>query len=279
MVCSLDIERAYYSNRAVVEDIHFNVNEGEFFAIVGESGAGKTTIGRILSGLWRFYPLKFDGVVKVKERVSLIPQNVSDSLDPLFRVESQLKEITKDLDKIKAVLCDVGFDDVEGVLKSYPPALSGGMKQRVLIASSLLVSNVILADEFTSALDNLTKFKIIKTLKKLNEKNSTTVIFITHDLELLPFSDRMMVMFGGRIVEMGKTGEILNNPFHPYTAFLVNSMLDFDMNYKQTTLDVLKIDMSFACPFYRSCKKAKDICKNKKPPLKTVNDRSVRCHF
>ncbi|AEA33730.1 oligopeptide/dipeptide ABC transporter ATP-binding protein [Hippea maritima] len=279
MICDVEINSAFYGNHQVLEDIRFNLNKGDILAIVGESGTGKTTLARIISGLYRFYGLKFDGKVDIDGKIDVVPQNITDSLDPLFSIESQLREIKDDLDSIKKILAKVGFVDVERILKSYPHNLSGGMKQRVLIAMALLNADIVMADEFTSALDTITKLKIVELLKKLNENENITIIFITHDMELLEFDGDIIVMFGGRIVEKGKILDVKSNPLHPYTRFLINATPRLNMHYSKDRFNQIEIDKDAACPFIKTCSKAKEICRNKKPPLKEVKGRFVRCHF
>ncbi|WP_022670272.1 ABC transporter ATP-binding protein [Hippea alviniae] len=279
MVCNINIEEAYYDDKKVLEDIRLNVKKGDVWAIVGESGAGKTTLARIISGMWRFYPLRFEGEVSIDEDTGLIPQNITDSLDPLFKIREQLLEIESDLDKIKETLRKVGFEDVEYVLDSYPHNLSGGMRQRVLIAAALLKSKIILADEFTSALDSMTKMKVVNLLKELNRTDNITLIFITHDVEMLAFDGKLVVLFDGKIVEMGSIEEIKLAPTHPYTRFLFGSVPKIDMHYKDFRFSEIEAKREYACPFYLNCPKAEEKCKTEQPPLKERNDRFVRCHF
>ncbi len=279
MACKVAIEEAYYGDKKVLEDIHFDVEKGGVLAVVGESGAGKTTLARLISGMWQFYPLTFKGSIATDEEIGFIPQNITDSLDPLFKIKDQLLEIENDLDKIKETLRKVGFEDIEHVLNSYPHNLSGGMRQRVLIAAALLKSKMILADEFTSALDSMTKLKVVSLLKELNKKDKITLMFITHDVDMLSFEGKMVVLFDGRIIEMGKIDEIKRDPYHPYTRFLFNSVPSFDVHYSSFRFKELKVNKEYACPFYLSCPAAFDKCKTVNPPLKERDGRFVRCHF
>ncbi len=278
MICSVDIKKAYYGERQVLEDISFDVEEGGILAIVGESGAGKTTLGRLISGLHRFYPLTYEGKIESKGIVDVIPQNITDSLDPVFTIKDQLLELTDDMDKIRDVLNTVGLKPEE-VLKAYPSNLSGGMRQRVLIAMAILRANLIVADEFTSALDAITKIKVVKLLKELNKSKGVSLIFITHDLDLLDFDGDVIVLFDGKIIEKGRVKDIKENPMHLYTQFLLNSSPKLNTRYTDYKFKELNIDKSLACPFYNSCEKAQDECKNIKPELKRKGERWIRCHF
>jgi len=279
MICSVNIEEAFYGERKVLENISFEVAEGGVLAIVGESGAGKTTLGRIISGLYRFYPLKYSGFVQLNSTVDVIPQNITDSLDPIFTVKEQMLEIDNDLERVKNTLKVVGLGAPEEILRSYPHNLSGGMKQRVLIAMALLRARLLLADEFTSALDMITKLKVVNLLKKLNSEKGIAIIFITHDMELLNFDGEMIVMFDGKVLEKGSIGDIKAFPLHPYTHFLLSSTPKLDMHYKNDSFEQISINRELACPFVESCENAREICKREKPQLKEINGRWVRCHF
>ena len=279
MICSIDIKEAFYGERKVLENISFTLDEGDVLAIVGESGAGKTTLGRIISGLHQFYPLKFYGKIELNTTVDVVPQNITDSLDPIFTIKEQMLEIDNDLDRIANTLRVVGLGDVEEVLRSYPHNLSGGMKQRVLIAMALLRARLLLADEFTSALDMITKLKVVNLLKRLNREKGISIIFITHDMELLNFEGEMIVMFDGKVLEKGKIDDIKVSPLHPYTHFLLSSTPKLDMHYKKDRFEEININREFACPFVESCGKAEEICKREKPELRESSGRWVRCHF
>jgi len=278
MICSVNIKRAFYGERQVLEDIFFEVKEGGILAIVGESGAGKTTLGRLISGLYKFYPLTYEGKIESRATIDVIPQNITDSLDPVFKIKDQLLEITDKLDYIKEVLNTVGLKPHE-VLDAYPSNLSGGMRQRILIAMAILRANLIVADEFTSALDTITKIKVVRLLRELNKSKGISLIFITHDLDLLDFDGDVIVLFGGKILEMGKVKEIKRNPLHPYTRFLLSSSPKLDIRYTNYRFKEISINKSLACPFYGSCELAQDKCKESEPKLKRRDERWVRCHF
>ncbi len=279
MICSVDIKKAFYGNRQVLKDIFFDINEGGILAIVGESGAGKTTLGRLVSGLYKFYPLTYEGKIDKKEELDVVPQNITDSLDPVFKVKEQMLEICNDENKIKNVLEIVGFNKADDILSSYPTNLSGGMKQRVLIAMAILRSNFILADEFTSALDMVTKIKVVNLLKKLNKERKTSLVFITHDMELLDFDGEMIILYDGKILEKGRIEEVKRDAQHPYTRFLINSTPKLGLHYTNYKFSNMDIDKKLGCPFYNSCENAQNLCKENMPPLKKKGNRWLRCHF
>jgi len=279
MICSVKIEKAFYNNKQVLEEIEFELEEGGILAIVGESGAGKTTLGRIISGLHRFFHLDYQGKVNLQSTVDVIPQNLTDSLDPVFTIRKQMLEVEKDESRIKETLKIVGFKDPDEILKAYPHNLSGGMRQRVLIAISLLRAQILLADEFTSALDSITKIRVVNLLKRLNKEKNISIIFITHDMELLEFRGDMIVMFDGKIIEKGKIESLKTKPQHPYTMFLMGATPKLNMHYKNERFKEVAINRKYACPFFESCDKARSICETQKPPLKKWGERWVRCHF
>jgi oligopeptide/dipeptide ABC transporter ATP-binding protein len=190
-----------------------------------------------------------------------------------------MREIKDDIKVIKENLRRVGFKDVERVLDSYPHNLSGGMKQRVLIAMALLGGEILIADEFTSALDRTTKLQVVELFNELNKKLKTTIIFITHDIELLNYSGFLMVMFKGEIVEYGNVEDLKNSPMHPYMEFLLACLPTDDMHYTKDRFKEITINKDAKCPFVEICKKADKICFDEKPELKEKNGRLIRCHF
>ncbi len=279
MSLSVNIKEAFYGNKKVLNDIAFNLEDGDMLGIIGETGAGKTTVAKIVSGLYRLYPLNFKGFVKTSRKISYIPQNITESLDPLFTIEYQMREIKDDIKQIRDKLTRVGFKGVDRVLKSYPHNLSGGMKQRVLIAMALLEGEILIADEFTSALDRTTKLQVVKLLNELNERLDATIIFITHDIELLDYKGFLMVMFMGEMVEFGDVEEIKSNPIHPYMKSLLKCVPSDNMHYTKNRFKEIIINKKAMCPFVDLCDRADEICYKIKPQLKKNGTRIVRCHF
>ena len=282
MLMSLDvhIRSARYSNNNVLKDIDFRLDTGGVLTIVGESGAGKTTLGRIVAGLDKFYKIDFEGYVRSSEKIGYVPQSLSESMDPVFSIEYQMKEIKNNLALLKNTLLDVGLKDVDRILKSYPHNLSGGMKQRVLIALALLDSKTVVADEPTSALDKTTQRQIVKLFEDLNKNSGISIIFITHDLDLLKFDSSVIVLYNGLIIEYANSRDLLKNPMHPYTRILINAAPKADMHYDTDRFAVLdNIEQSNdMCPFVNICEKRCDCCYTQFPKLKDVGGRLLRCH-
>ncbi len=279
MALSVDIKDAFYGNKQVLTDIKFALKRSDILAIVGETGSGKTTLARIISGLHKFYNLTYDGLIETNLNISFIPQNTSEALDALFNIEYQMREIIDDIKLIKDTLLNVGFVDVDRVLNSYPHNLSGGMKQRVLIAMALLKGDILIADEFTSALDRNTKLQMVKLFKDVNKRLDKTIIFITHDLELLDFEGALLVMYKGKAVEYGDIHTIKSKPYHPYMQFLLKSLPSEGMHYTKDRFDELIVDNTSKCPFVKICAKAQDICWETQPDLIEKEGRYIRCHF
>ncbi len=279
MSLSVDIKRAFYSEKEVLKNIRFELKDGDMLGIIGETGAGKTTVAKIVTGLYKLYRLTFEGYVKTDRKISYVPQNITESLDPLFTIEHQMREIKDNRSAIVYSLEQVGFRDIDRILDSYPHNLSGGMKQRVLIAMALLAGEILIADEFTSSLDRTTKLQVVKLFNELNRKFKTTIIFITHDIELLNYTGFLMVMFRGEIVEYGNVEDLKNNPIHPYMEFLLACLPSDGMHYTKDRFKEITINEKSQCVFVDMCAKSDKICFDKKPELKEKDGRLVRCHF
>ena len=235
----------------ILQDISLSVDEGEFVALVGESGSGKTmtslatmhllpenicmTGGEILLGGKNISSMdeKEFRAISGKE-ISMIFQEPMTSLNPLIRVGKQIEEsglihgMKKDVARNKAAeLARLsGLSDRKRILRSFPHELSGGMKQRIMIASSLMNSpRLLIADEPTTALDVSTQEEIIHILQNLREQRNTAMLLISHDLSVVKkLCSRVYIMYKGRIVESGSTEEIFKNPRHEYTTALVQAV-------------------------------------------------------
>lgn len=235
----------------ILQDISLSVDEGEFVALVGESGSGKTmtslatmhllpenicmTGGEILLGGKNISSMdeKEFRAISGKE-ISMIFQEPMTSLNPLIRVGKQIEEsglihgMKKEVARNKAAELSrlSGLSDTERILRSFPHELSGGMKQRIMIASSLMNSpRLLIADEPTTALDVSTQEEIIHILQNLREQRNTAMLLISHDLSVVKkLCSRVYIMYKGRIVESGSTEEIFKNPRHEYTTALVQAV-------------------------------------------------------
>jgi len=280
---------AYYGKKAVLHHIDLSIKEREILNIIGESGAGKSTLAHIMVGLHRVYGLEVKGIVEVRKQVALVPQNVGESLDPVFTIYKQMREIPalrkfpegEAKKKIEKSLIAVGLEDTERILKTYPHSLSGGMKQRILIAMAIAMeSKLIVADEPTSSLDVTVSAQVLRLLKNIN-KNGVALILITHDFSVVKLMQgRVIVMHKGMIVEEGNAKEVMDDPLHPYTAYLLNAIPKKDMHYRRTHLQVKEISPAVkGCPYQSICEKVKKRCTEELPSLEVVGMRKVRCFY
>ena len=283
-----------------VDDVDFELNSGESIGIAGESACGKSTLGlsliRMLSGGESFGKVVFNGdsILDISEsdfddqfrwkKISMIFQGAMNSLDPVFTIKQQFVEILKQhnfegdfdnliLDSIGSVYLD------KNILKKYPHELSGGMKQRVIIAMALILKpQFVIADEPTTALDVLIQAQIINLLKIL-KKDGMSFMLITHDLAVLSeIADKIGIMYGGQMVEFGSSKEIYSNPKHPYTQGLLESIPTLNGNvpkYIPGSPPSL-LDAPTECRFIDRCPLAIEKCKQLPPKFKT-DSGYVRC--
>ena len=240
----------------ILRDVSLGVERGETRGIVGESGAGKSTIGKAVLGVLPRTVRITGGEVRfegqdllamptrqrrrlIGERIALIPQDPMTALNPGRRIESQLTDglrLWRDMDARAAravalkLLADVHIREPERVLRSFPHELSGGMRQRVLIAAAFaLEPALIVADEPTTALDVTVQKQILRLIRSLQSAHGTAVIFVTHDLGVVAqICDHVTLLFGGRVVEAGSTTELLEAPKHAYTRALLEACPRYD---------------------------------------------------
>jgi peptide/nickel transport system ATP-binding protein len=210
----------------------------------------------------------------------MVFQGAMNSLDPVYTIGYQLREILEQHnfkgsidDKISESLEQVGLD--QSVSKKYPHELSGGMKQRVVIAMALLLEpDVVIADEPTTALDVLVQAQIINLLKRLKKEKAMTIIIITHDMAIISeIADKIGIMYAGQIVEFGSAIEIYKDPKHPYTQALISAVPKLHSDHKQ--IHFIKgnppdmLNLGSGCRFYSRCPYAMDICKQDPPVIRT----------
>ena len=296
-----------------VRGISFHVDEGESIGIVGESGSGKSVTMLSVMGLLPDYAdIKADSILfngremtamNEKElramhgsEIGMIFQDPMTSLNPLFTVEQQLTEslkIHQGLKKQEAraraleLLKLAEIPNPEARLKQYPHELSGGMRQRVMIAIAIACSpKMVIADEPTTALDVTIQAQILDLLNHLKQEMKTSIIMITHDLGVIAsMCARILVMYGGTICEQGTAREIFYDPKHPYTWGLLNSIpkLTGDTNEKLIPIRGTPPDMLMppkGCPFAPRCQYCMPVCREYMPPRTVLGDtHAVACHL
>jgi peptide/nickel transport system ATP-binding protein len=298
-----DLRVHYFTRKGVikaVDGVHINLIAGEKFGLVGESGSGKSTLalailrlikppGRIVDG-----EILLDGVnlLKLSEeqmrrarlsKIALIPQAAMNSLNPVMRVRDQFRMAMRDHDermsrqslhdRIRELLGWVGLEP--GVADLYPHELSGGMKQRVCIAIAIaLRPQLIVADEPSSALDVVVQQQVMETLDAVQKRLGATVILVGHDMGLMAqVVDRVGVMYGGKLVEVGPVRDIFREPMHPYTKLLIASLPSLD--HKGQLVGIPGMPLSLlqppgGCVFHPRCPNVMDRCSRDVPILREL---------
>ncbi len=294
-----------------VDDVSFNVKPGKTLGVVGESGCGKSITSLSIMQLVETPPGKIvDGEIiyngenllnKDKDEmrkirggeIAMIFQEPMTSLNPVFTVGQQIMEalmIHTDMDKTKVkeraieMLKLVKIPLAEKRFNEYPHQLSGGMRQRVMIAMALSCNpKLLICDEPTTALDVTIQAQILDLINELKEKLGTSIMMITHDLGVIAeVADDVMVMYAGKIVEYGTADQIFETPMHPYTHGLMNCIPKLN-DEEETRLHVIPgmvpspDRMPKGCAFCPRCSEAKKICEEKMPELMEVNGQKVRC--
>jgi peptide/nickel transport system ATP-binding protein len=301
--------KAYYFTEKgpvkAVDGVNLQLSGSESMGIVGESACGKTTLGaalmrsmqppgKIVGGI---IMLNDNDILKMAEqefnrsvrwkKIAMVFQGAMNALDPVYSVESQLQEILREHgfggnveEKISESLSAVGLDP--SVARRYPHELSGGMKQRVVIAMALLLEpDLLIADEPTTALDVLVQSQIIALLKRLRKEKGITIILITHDLALVAqLADRIGIMYAGQLVEVGSADEVYKSPKHPYTHALIAAVPRLRSKEKKINFVAGSppslLSPPAGCRFYARCPHAMDVCK-KDPPEFPTKTGYVRC--
>ena len=310
---TVDHLRAYYATQSgyvrAVDDVSFEVRPGDYLGIVGESGCGKTTL---VKAVFRLLPddafvdgdVRLDGrnvlTMTANElrqirwtRMSLITQSAMNSLDPVYRVGDQIVEAIRahvDVSYDDAWQRAVEMFDLVGLapdrLRNYPHQFSGGMRQRAIIALSLVLQpGLIIADEPTTALDVITQDQILARIRRIHEAMSASMILVTHDISVIAETcNNTAVMYAGEIVECGPTISVLQEPCHPYTMGLKNAFPNIKGGINKLIAipgsPPSLIDPPRGCRFAERCPFATDRCRDFKPSLRHVGaDHSAACHY
>lgn len=298
-----------YGHAVAVNDISFDLKKGEKLGLVGESGSGKSVTAKSIIRLLSSPPAKIKGkiylgdknILELSEkemcsyrgnRIAMIFQEPMVCLNPLFTIGHQLSEAISSHQKCSKKQCyqevvemlkTVGIPSPEERYKQYPFELSGGMRQRIMIAMALLCSpEVLIADEPTTALDVTIQAQIMDLLNELNKDLGVSIIMITHDLGVIAeMADTVAVMYAGNIVEKAPVRSIFNDPLHPYTQGLLKSiptMKDAEGDMETIEGNVPSIyNLPKGCAFHNRCKFKEEICTQEVAPIVVDGERSIKC--
>ena len=309
-----NLYKTFVSKKIVVKavtDVSFSIHPGETIGIVGESGCGKTTLGRCIARAYQatsgevwyrtlegkevdFLKVEKDEMKKIRKEIQMVFQDPYSSLDPRMTVLDIIKEplranykgIMSDKEmnaKVMDIANKVGLNTT--YLKRYPHAFSGGQRQRIGIARALVVDpKIVICDEAVSALDVSVQAQVINLLKDLQREMHLTYIFISHDLSVVEhISDEVGVMYLGRMVEFGKTEELFARPRHPYTEALLSAVPVADPKIEIERIQLKgeipnPANPPSGCYFHERCSYCQQKCETEVPPLQMIDGRLVACH-
>jgi peptide/nickel transport system ATP-binding protein len=305
-----DLKVYYFTSQGTVkavDGISFTIDEGDVLGVAGESGSGKSTLGYAILGLVpppgkivggriildsiEITSLSEDELRKIRwSKVSMVFQGALNILNPVLRIGDQIAEILmhhKGLSKKEALEIAAQHLKLLGlspdILRRYPHELSGGMKQRVVIAMALLLKpRLVIVDEPTTALDVVIQAQIMNLLKQLKEQERVSMMFITHDLSLIAeIANKIAIMYAGKVVELGSADNIFERSLHPYTQGLIRSIPSLKHRRALTWIPGAPPDLRNpppGCRFHPRCPYAMDVCKREEPLLIDVEKgHSVSC--
>ena len=293
-----------------IEDISFSMEKGEILGVVGESGCGKSMTALSILRLLPTPPIEISGgqilydgqdLLKMSKagirsirgnRISMIFQEPMTSLNPVYTVGNQIMEAIHFHRKVSRKVCweqavkmlkMVGIPAPEQRMKEYPHQLSGGMRQRVMIAMALSCQpELLIADEPTTALDVTIQAQILDELKRLQKQTGTAIMLITHDLGVVAdMAQKVLVMYAGKVVEYADTIDIFSRPLHPYTEGLLKSIPRLNQSVEKLhVIDGMVPSLSQmpkGCRFCPRCEYATKYCRENEPPMLVCDNRKVRC--
>lgn len=291
----------------VLRGVDLELRKGEILGILGESGSGKSVTASAVLRLIDDGSCRMDEgsilfhneeLTKLNERkmreirgkkISYIFQDASAALNPYKRIGTQLKEVLKvhkesfTKGRIIDGMKKAGIENAEVVYSMFPSQLSGGLCQRVVIAMSTLCSpEIIIADEPTTAIDASLQKKVLDLLLDINKINNSSIMLITHDFDVVKYvSQKVIVIYGGLVMEEGNTEEVLNTPLHPYTRELIKCAKSLNANddelYALQGKAPSPDEFEMKCPFYDRCKYRMEKCMASIPEMREINNRKVRC--
>ncbi|MDH5770098.1 MAG: ABC transporter ATP-binding protein [Candidatus Bathyarchaeota archaeon] len=293
-----------------VDGVSLKVAKAETIGIVGESGCGKTTLaysilkllppaGKIVDGHIYYdgrdlIALKEDEMKKIRwKEISMIFQGAMDAFNPVIKVGRQIEEAIRIHETISKALIMKRIEELfelvnleKKCIDNFPYELSGGMRQRAMIAMALACHpRLLIADEPTTALDVTVQLQILNLLKRLKSSLNLSVIFITHNLSVIAeICDKLGVMYAGHLVEYGEVTSIFARPLHPYTKGLLEAIITMSKTKEKTLFSISGVLPDLlnpppGCRFYARCPLSRPICKKELPPIKLVNGTNVACHF